>query len=100
MKAAVLRSAIESWPTCEVTRKSFGPSIGQRKTSHKQSCCEGCAWIVIQQALVQPAVNFPINRQGETSPQWVITRFCASVPLRQDRSKFSPVSRIGNGKRP
>ena len=28
MKAAVLRSAIESWTTCEGTRKSFAPSIG------------------------------------------------------------------------
>jgi len=48
VKVAVLRSAIESWPTCEVTRKSFGPSIGQRKTTHKQSYGEGSAWIAFK----------------------------------------------------
>ena len=93
MKAAALRSAIESWTTCEVIRKSFGPSIGQRKTSDKQSYGEGPAWIV-----VQTAVNFSDNRQGEPGLQWAGMGICASVPLRQNRSMFIPAGRIGNGK--
>ena len=95
MKAAALRSAIESWPTSEVTRKSFGPSFGQRKTSHKQSFGEGSAWIV-----VRLAVGFSVNRQGEPSLQWARMGVCASVPLRQVQSMFSPADSIGNGKRP
>jgi hypothetical protein len=41
----------------------------------------------------------PVNRYSEPGLQWASMEVCASVPLRQDRSMFSPAGRIGNGKR-
>jgi hypothetical protein len=43
---------------------------------------------------------FSVNRYGEPGLQWAGMGVCASLPLRQDRSMFSPAGRIGNGKRP
>jgi hypothetical protein len=41
----------------------------------------------------------PVNRYSELGLQWAGMEAYASVPLRQDRSMFSPAGRIGNGKR-
>jgi hypothetical protein len=47
-----------------------------------------------------PVSYLSVNRYGEPGLQWAGIGVCASLPLRQDRSMFSPAGRIGNGKRP